>query len=266
MESQLLFLLARQLDAAAAFPQATVTAATTLTSVSSGARTSTTLLNNPFIGVYAAATTVTETATLYDPRPAGPLASAIAASALLGPYTLVQTEILSRTYEYRLTYGNAAGSVETRHESSTYTIPSTWMLWLPAPTGTTGGGRAAVQETPAGVGIMDVPCGGGAAEASGCRSGASGAASSPPPDDECVARSMQTACQGQCALREGVWWCYQMYYSDYDTPLQMGRACWGANGTYRQLLRPCLVGDQRVGCSACKGKDVSWNAAKWIWD
>lgn len=266
---------------------------TTRTSVSSGTRTSTSLINNAFIGAYAAAVTVTETATLYDPRPAEPLASAIVASAaalrqqggggatansyddgrglgrdsgpLLGPYTLVQTAISSRTTELALTYYSANGPVETRRETNTYTVPSTWVLWLPLASATAAAvaNGGTVREADAGVSLADLPCGGGTTVS--CQQTGEGS-SMAPPDAECVAKGMQTACQGQCALRDGVWWCYQMYYSDYGTPLQMGRACWGANGTYKQLMRPCLIGDQRIGCSACKGKDIGWNAAKWIWD
>lgn len=262
-------------------------ATTTLTSVWSSTTTSATTITNPFGPSFELTTIFTETATLYDPRPTLPLsllfpATPVAAAAVK-PYTLVQTAVSTRTTEVRVTLlgggtfaDPASPSVQTSRQTNVYTVPSTWLLWPSAAADATA--RQADRDMPAGTGLDAVPCGGGGAcvgrgddgnrqagvETGGAGTAAAAAGQTATADAECAAKGLDTACQGQCRWREGVWWCYRMYYSDWGGPMQMGRACWGANGTYEQLVKPCAAADLRVGCSACGGRDYSWGAQTWL--
>lgn len=173
----------------------------------------------------------TQTVTLLEPH-LTPIASY--------PATLIQTAITSRTYEYRITYSSMEGPVSTSLSSGVYTVPSTWVLHPVQPT------DMSVETS-----MSSLPC-------EEC------AASTWTADSRCAAKGLDTACQGQCRLREDIWWCYKMYYSDYGSDVQMGRACWGNDSYYEQLLEPCNVADHKVACVPCKGWDYSWSAVTWL--
>ncbi|TPX12607.1 uncharacterized protein E0L32_000784 [Thyridium curvatum] len=154
------------------------------------------------------------------------------------PTTVVETAIMSITWESRVTYLDD-GATTTEFSSTTATVPSTWVV------------AGAPQPTNLAVG-RDPACG---------KSPIAAAAEAP----QCASRGLHTGCQGQCQLRDGAFWCLLMGYADYKVDsLKMGRACWGGDNQFEQLNTPCLEGDQRTACTADKGLDDSWGAVNWI--
>lgn len=204
---------------------------TTITSVWSSTESSTTS-PGPLGAVQKVVVITTLTVTLLEPHPT-PIVSY--------PATLIQTAITSRTYDYRITYSSLDGPVSTSISSGVYTVPSTWVLHPAQPT-----------DLAVGIEMSALPC-------DECP-----IASSWTVDSRCAAKGLDTACQGQCKLRDDTWWCYKMYYSDYGSDVQMGRVCWGNATYYEQLLEPCIAGDHRLACVPCKGQDVSWGAVTWV--
>ncbi len=144
------------------------------------------------------------------------------------------------TRETRTAWAAAAGlpaSAATASALWTATVPETYGLFRPAPTHLAAGTRAA-----------DLPC-----------DEACPASAPPEPDAECEARGLHTGCQGQCSLGDdGAFWCLQRWYRTRDQAPAMGRACWGGQLQYVQLMKPCLVGDYRIGCAPCQGLNVSY--------
>ncbi|KAK3400587.1 hypothetical protein B0T20DRAFT_404766 [Sordaria brevicollis] len=104
-------------------------------------------------------------------------------------------------------------------------------------------------------------------------------------DPTCLSSNLTTGCQGQClwkpslspdtpspATGPGTYWCLHIHPYQYSDPsLRMGRACWGSFLRYRQLNKPCLVGDVGMACLPCVnggdgavgGRDQSWDAVFW---
>lgn len=203
---------------------------TTVTSIWSTTETSASQ-PGPWGAVYMIYMTTLRTVTLLEPYPA---------QIQTYPATVVQTAVSKETHTTRITYSSANGPVSTTIDSRTVSVPSTWVLHQAQPTDLAAG------TTPAGL-----PC-------EEC------APASWQADSRCAGNGLQTACQRQCDLRDGVWWCYRMYYSDYGTGVQMGRACWGNGSYFEQLVEPCVAGDHRLSCVSCKGLDSSWDAVNWI--
>jgi len=90
----------------------------------------------------------------------------------------------------------------------------------------------------------------------------------PKPDDDrlCAAQNLTTACQSrQCDVRaDGAeLWCLQRFYGLRDSQPAMGRACWGGDSVFVQLLKPCLKGDRMVGCKKENGPDALWTPRQW---
>ncbi|KAH8881325.1 hypothetical protein GQ53DRAFT_832511 [Thozetella sp. PMI_491] len=202
---------------------------TTVTRISSSTLTEITPYN-PVLPVpwYSKTVISTVTVTLLEPWPASPTSF---------PYTMLQTAVKHSTIESRLVVTISAPP-ETSFSYATVTGTSTWILWRPA--------------------VTDMPAG-GSGSCSEC------VASSPTPDPRCERLGLDTACQGQCEQRDGLWWCYRRYYSD-PSSLAMGRACWGNKTEYAQLLTPCIGTDHALPCMPCKGKDYAWNSVNWHWD
>jgi hypothetical protein len=101
-----------------------------------------------------------------------------------------------------------------------------------------------VTDMPAGVRLADVPCG-------PCSNATASYRTSP----ECDALQLDTACQGQCSLEMGYWWCRRLQGLEIVmTPEnQMGRVCWGDGSFYHQLMIPCVQGDHQFECLSCTG-------------
>ncbi|KAK3317883.1 hypothetical protein B0T19DRAFT_300919 [Cercophora scortea] len=153
------------------------------------------------------------------------------------PTTVVASVTSHVTWEGHTTYLDN-GDTGTSLTSFTATVPETWVVARPAHT-----------DIPAGTTEDKLPC----AECS-----------RPPPDPLCEASGLQTACQGQCRMERGAWWCYMLHERDYKyADMRMGRVCWGGNSQYRQLNAPCVVGDGAVACVPCQGKNISWGALNW---
>ena len=203
---------------------------TTITSIWSSTTSSSTT-PGPWGAVQKMVVITTQTVTLLEPHPT---------SIDSYPATVVQTAITSRTYDYRITYSSIDGPVSTSISSGVYTVPSTWVLHPAEPT-----------DMAEGMLMPSLPC-------EECT------ASTWTADSKCAAKGLNTACQGQCRLRDDTWWCYKMYYSDYGSDVQMGRVCWGNDSYYEQLLEPCNVADHRLACLPCKGWDYSWGAVIWL--
>jgi len=156
------------------------------------------------------------------------------------PATVVETVISRITFEFRTTYAPELTALRptTSYSSVAITVPHTWVV---SPARPSHLARAA-----------SVPCG-------ACATGANATTAG-----RCDAQGLRTGCQRQCEQRDGAWWCYRIYTSEYsDAGLRMGRACWGPGGRYEQLNEPCEQGDYAVGCVACKGVDDSWSAINW---
>lgn len=204
-------------------------------------------------------TTSTSISTIFVPNPAFPINGAesyIATTTITVlepwlskpttfPYTLTQTAISTIKSTYIQSGDAVTQSVSSG--STTETISSTWILYKPLPT-----------YLPAGTPSSSLPC----------------AQCAPPewtPEQRCRSHNLDTACQGQCLLREGLFWCYKRYYNEPGAPV-MGRVCWGNNGTggqmfqYAQLVEPCLVNDHQIQCMPCKGLESNWVAGNWLLD
>ncbi|OCL02218.1 hypothetical protein AOQ84DRAFT_229440 [Glonium stellatum] len=208
---------------------------TTITKVWSSTTTSI-MYPNPAFAIFSNMIYITTmTVTLFEPWPSMPT---------VFPYTLVQTELDDMTIS---TLVNTSGTPTTYVQSTKYTVSSTWVLNQPAPT-----------DLAAGTTVDALPC-------SECTP--EGWA----PDERCTRHNLDTACQGQCDLREGLWWCYKRYYNQPGAPV-MGRVCWGNNDTagqmfeYAQLAEPCKKTDHRVQCVPCKGLESNWEAGNWLLD
>ena len=178
------------------------------------------------------------------------------------PATVTQTAITQAVWEDRVTYlsagpsGSGSGSGSGSPSASTsvtayvYTDRQAWVVSPPRP----------------GMDLPPAPA--GTAESLACGGATSCPASEADPHPECEARGLRTACNGgQCELRAGgaEWWCYQMWQREgSDASRRMGRACWGADGTFRQLNVPCAQGDVEVGCVPCQGESAGgWAAVRW---
>ena len=97
----------------------------------------------------------------------------------------------------------------------------------------------------AGVSLADVPCG-------PCSNATSSYRTAP----ECDALQLDTACQGQCAMEKGYWWCRKLQgivELGLNPEYQMGRVCWGNTSFYHQLMTPCVQGDHQFECLSCTG-------------
>jgi len=72
---------------------------------------------------------------------------------------------------------------------------------------------------------------------------------------------------------DGVFWCMQTHRTRTDRVFSfgflqdrqrsMGRACWGGNLEYHQLLTPCQMGDFTLGCTPCHGRNGSYREMNW---
>jgi len=167
-----------------------------------------------------------ETNTLLEPWPASPTSF---------PYTLVQTKIVHRTYETTITKVRGEEDPTSTTSFTQVTVPSTWVLFKPEATYAAAGAA--------------LPCGECAPN------GWEG-------DERCEALGLDTACQGQCEEKFGYLWCYERYRSDEGSKV-MGRACWGKEREYMQLVEPCLATDHRISCTPCQGVDPSWDDITW---
>jgi len=166
--------------------------------------------------------------------------SLLAGPVMVLPAMVVETVISRITFEFRTTYAPQPSAVPptTWYSSVTISVPHTWIVSPARPSHLP---RAA-----------PIPCEACSVDVPATSAG------------HCAALALQTGCQGQCDQRDGAWWCYRLYTSDYsDAELRMGRACWGAGGRYEQLNEPCERGDYAVGCVPCKGTDDSWGAINW---
>jgi len=88
-----------------------------------------------------------------------------------------------------------------------------------------------------------------------------------PPDPACEALGLQTGCDAaQCPRgADGMFWCRVMFPGMWPAKnYRNGRACWGNRTEYKQLLKPCLVGDGMVGCTACKGNLGDFFPKHWL--
>jgi hypothetical protein len=85
------------------------------------------------------------------------------------------------------------------------------------------------------------------------------------PDEECVARGMDTACIGQCPQNEdGLFICpEEIHDRAIDLKMGLGRVCWQENSTAHALHKPCLKGDHWVGCVPGVGAIDKYVA--WMW-
>ncbi len=222
--------LATMVDALPATPATPTTYPTTLTSVWSvtEAQTLASGLDSPFFQLVVE---TRQTVMLVEPWTAAPVQF---------PYTLVQTALTTATTDYLVTRF-AGGPVTSSRFVHTYHVPSTWVLWPPAPT-----------DLPA---AAAVPCG-------ECPSAGGGGAVEEQ-DPECEALGLDTACQGQCGLRDGLFWCLQRRYTD-RADMAMGRACWGNSTSYKQLLSPCRLNDHQVACVPCSGRNTAWEGTSWL--
>lgn len=202
---------------------------TTITRVWSATNTQITPYN-PMLPVdyYSKTVISTVTVTILEPWPAPPSAF---------PYTMRQTAISRSTVESRMLKTLNSPTV-TYITTGTATGTSAWVLWPPRPTDMAVGARLPCQEC----------------EPQGWES-----------DPRCENLGLDTACQGQCEKKDGLWWCYQRYYTD-GQDLAMGRVCWGNSTEYAQLVEPCIATDHQVACKPCKGKDISWNSVNWDWN
>jgi hypothetical protein len=152
------------------------------------------------------------------------------------PHTLVQTAITHRTMTTEITPCVACGTAPlTTIATAVQTSQSTWLLYAPAPT-----------DLPRDATLPCAECAGPAFRT----------------DPRCQALGLDTACQAQCDLRGGLWWCFRREYADRG-PLQMGRACWGKGEEYLQLVTPCAVGDHAFACTPCNGTDITYWPLKW---
>lgn len=123
-------------------------------------------------------------------------------------------------------------SVDSHSWTSTYTSATTFVVYKPQPT-----------DMPAGLKVNDVPCG-----------PCSNATATWKADPQCDALGLDTACQGQCSLQNGFWWCRQLQglvEMGLNPEYQMGRICWGNRTRYHQLLTPCINGDHQFECLSC---------------
>lgn len=204
---------------------------TTLTKITSTV-TTTTIAPNPAWPIAGVQSYVTTlTDTLLEPWPSAPTAF---------PYTLTQTRISDMTSTYAAASYVSSGS-------TILTVASTWVLYQPAAT-----------HLGAGKPQDDLPC-------------AECTPAGWTPDARCTRHNLDTACQGQCSLRDGLFWCYKRYYNEPGAPV-MGRVCWGNNDTsaggkmfeYAQLVEPCLQTDHRVQCTPCKGLESNWSPGNWL--
>ena len=157
------------------------------------------------------------------------------------PTTITQWVISSVTHETRV-FGAGAGSTVTQLATWIGTAPETFVLYEPQAT-----------DLPASTDPDAVLC-------DGCPD----VAATPAPDPACEALGLHTGCQGQCALEDGVFWCLQRWRAAQDRMPAMGRACWGGNREYLQLMTPCRTGDFRIGCTACHGGNVSYAPVDWL--
>jgi hypothetical protein len=178
---------------------------------------------------YRLSIATTLTVTVLEPWPSKPTSF---------PYTFLQTAISNRIIDSRMTLCDNCATppstdVSTQHEK----VTSTWVLYQPQPTDL-------LPDAP-------LPC-------EAC------APADFTPDPACVALGLDTACQGQCKLLDGLWWCYKRYFMDGDG-LAMGRACWGGNGhEFKQLVTPCTRSDHALPCVPCNGTDVYFGPSQWL--
>jgi len=134
-------------------------------------------------------------------------------------YTIVETISSSETTLL------VDDSATTTVASKTGATESTWVLWDTAAT------DLPVHASPL------------------CNAGCTAAAWKPEP--QCAEAGLDTACVGQCDIRDWIWWCYK---PDFSTPSKpaMGRVCWdGKQTAYRPLLEPCDSADHRADCGEC---------------
>ncbi|KAK3376774.1 hypothetical protein B0T24DRAFT_592414 [Lasiosphaeria ovina] len=173
----------------------------------------------------------TKTVTSYEP------------SVATLPTTVTEMVVSHVTWEDRISYSN--GDRSTSITSFVATVPETWAVAKPQPT-----------DLPAGTGA-------GAAELQ-CSEELNPGRPEAAADPLCTAHGLKTGCQGQCALRDNSWWCFEMHERDYtNAALRMGRACWGGNLEFRQLNTPCVVGDVGMACVPGQGLNTSWGAVNW---
>lgn len=205
---------------------------TTLTSITSQTSSNTAYPNPAWPIIYQAAYTTVQTVTLLEPWTAAPTRF---------PYTLVQTVITRRTVTYAVTPCRMPCGTPpmTSIGATTQTALSTWLLHAPAPT-----------DLGVDLKVASLPC-------------AECASSAYAPDPRCEALGLDTGCQGQCRMRDGMWWCLRRRYLD-GSELEMGRACWGNGDQFQQLATPCVVGDHALGCEPCKGKVISYSPVEWL--
>jgi hypothetical protein len=214
---------------------------TTITKITSTVTTTTIAPNPawPVAGVQSYITTLTDT--FLEPWTSAPTAF---------PYTLIQTRISDMTSTY-VRGGEVQGATPpvsyVSSGSTILTVPSTWVLYQPAATHL---GAGTMQD--------DLPC-------------AKCTPAGWTPDPRCSRHNLDTACQGQCSLRDGLFWCYKRYYNEPGAPV-MGRVCWGNNDTsaggkmfeYAQLVEPCLQTDHRIQCTPCTGLESNWSPGNWL--
>jgi hypothetical protein len=203
---------------------------TTLSSVYSYTRSTGIAPNAAFQVFLTQIAYTTATVTVYEPWAAAPTSY---------PLTKVLTELSTVTYSERVVFGGTEPDY-TSSSTAIVTAPRTWVLHAPpAPT--------------------DLPVG---ASLPSCD------ASCPPagwtPDPRCEALGLDTACQGQCRQRDGVWWCYRRYRLE-GPEVAMGRVCWGNQTLLGELLEPCVVTDHRVQCVPCKGENQNYASYTLLW-
>ncbi|KUJ16049.1 uncharacterized protein LY89DRAFT_735191 [Mollisia scopiformis] len=121
--------------------------------------------------------------------------------------------------------------------TSTYLSSTTYFVYQPQPT-----------DMAAGITLNNVPC--GPCAPAGWKA-----------DPTCVALGLDTACQGQCLLEDGFWWCRHLTGLEIVSApqYQMGRVCWGNGSAYHQLMTPCIQGDHMFECLACTNSNTSFN-------
>jgi hypothetical protein len=198
----------------------------TFTSIYSSTGTSVQL--NPLAPMTRIEIITTATFTLLEPR-----------GATSFPASVIQTVTSVVEFTYLATPG--AGPIITSTGTDRFVNPTTWVLYQPEAT-----------DLPAGTTLEDLPC-------NECSTAAI------QEDRQCAALSLETACQGQCDMRDGIWWCRHMRVLEDGTPAQMGRACWGGDEQYGQLMTPCVSGDYRIGCTPCEGRASGWLPTNWLW-
>ncbi|KAH8898807.1 hypothetical protein GQ53DRAFT_817035 [Thozetella sp. PMI_491] len=189
---------------------------TTITMTDPADRTYPTTITSTAVASYVSASTTTiDHLTFVDPWPVSPIPESF-------PYTMKQTRVTVRTV---LPPSRTADALP----ATTITAYATYILWTLSDFDM----------------VPYIPP--GCADPGNCK---------PPAikPTRCESTNRETRCATQCEVKDFLWFCLQANNSTLGASeaKPQGRACYGKNGEWEQLLEPCDHTDFAPWCKACE--------------